>query len=113
MPAKNVSIKFNKYSRQLKSLFKIYAYFENILTKLENKENKADESCTDKCQDHIARSYAFKSVYRINKLEIVYLGKESVFNFISKMTEEVKYCEKIVKKEFYKEILMRKKMRKI
>lgn len=30
--AKNVSIKFNKHSRQLKSPFKIYAHFESIPT---------------------------------------------------------------------------------
>ena len=67
---KGCSINFNKYNRQIKAWFMIYADFESILTKIESKEHKAD-----------------------------YLGKDSVYNFISNMIEE-EYCKEIMKKEF-------------
>ena len=74
---------FNKYSRQLKSLFKIFAYFESILTKFENKEQKADESCTDNCQGHIACSYAYKSICRFTNLEFKFILTKNQFTILS------------------------------
>ena len=97
---KGCSINFNKYNRQIKAWFMIYADFESILTKIESKEHKADYTAT--YQDHIACSYEYNLVCAddtLSKPEKDYLGKDSVYNFISNMIEE-EYCKEIMKKEF-------------
>ena len=38
-----------------------------------------------------------------------YLGKYVVYNFISSMIEETKYCSDLIKKHFNKELVMTKK----
>ena len=37
------------------------------------------------------------------------LGKDAVYNFINSMIEESKYCNKVMKKHFNKELVMTKK----
>ena len=99
------SIKFNKYSRKLKSPQVNYADFESILTKFESKEQKPDQSYTDKYQYHTACSYGYKLVCAddvFSKPKKDCLGKDSVYKFISDMVQEVKFCKRMMKKEFNK-----------
>ena len=38
-----------------------------------------------------------------------YLGANAVYHFINSIIEEKKYCSDVIKKHFYKELLMTKK----
>ena len=46
------------------------------------------------------------------KPEKDFIGKDSIFSFISDMIEEVNYCKKIIKKEMKKELAICKKNEK-
>ena len=62
-------------------------------------------------QKHVACSYGYKLVCvndKFSKPFKSYLGKDAVYNFISSMTEESKYCSDVMKKHFNKELVMTK-----
>ena len=70
-----------------------------------------NESYTNKYQKHVACSYGYKLVCvdgQFSKPFKSYLGKDSVYNFISSMIEESKYCSDVMKKKLNKELVMRK-----
>ena len=70
-----------------------------------------NESYTNKYQKHVACSYGYKLVCvdgQFSKPFKSYLGKDSVYNFISSMIEESKYCSDVMKKKINKELVMRK-----
>ena len=45
---------------------------------------------------------------KFSKTFKTYLGKDAVYNFISNIVEESKYCIEVMKKDFSKEIVMTK-----
>ena len=56
--------------------------------------------------------YGYKLVCvddKFTKLFKSFLGKDTVYNFISSMTKESKYCSHVMKKHFNKELVMTKK----
>ena len=74
-------------------------------------ESKIQESYTNKYQKHITCSYGYKLVCVIEKFSKSfkrYFGEYAVFNFISSMIEESKYCSYVMKKYFSKELVMTK-----
>ena len=100
-----VIIKFENYSKQLPVPFKIYADFECNLQDIEIYEG----SCTKKYHDHVPCSYAYKTVYiddRFSKPIVVYRGENDDCEFIKAILEEYKYCKKIVKEHFNKNLIM-------
>ena len=65
----------------------------------------------NKRQKHIAYSCGYKLVCVDNKFSkpfIIYLGKNAIYNFISSMIKESKYCSDVMKKPFKKELVMTK-----
>ena len=97
-------IRFENYSKQLPASFKIYADFEFNLQDPEIYEG----SCTKKYHNHVPCSYAFKVVYidnRFSKPIVVYRDKNAAYEFI-KAIQECKYCKKIVKEHFNKNLIM-------
>ena len=83
------SISFKNYSRQLPVPFKIYADFECILrTTLSigvKSSDKNNASYTEKYQDHIPCSFAYKVVCVDNKFSkdvVLYRGKNAAYKFI-------------------------------
>ena len=65
----------------------------------------------NKYQKHTACSSGYKLVCvddKFSKSFKAYLGKDSVYNFISSMIEESKYCSDVIKKIFKKELVMTK-----
>ena len=77
----------------------------------DNGKQKTDESYTNKYQKHVTCSYGYKLVCVDDKLSKPfksYLGKDAVYNFISSMIEESKYCSDVMKKRFNKELVMTK-----
>ena len=90
----------------------IYADFESIIVLEDNGKQNPNESYTNKYQKHAACSYGCKFVCGNDKLSKPiksYLGKDAVYNFISSMIEESKYCSEVMKKHFNKEPVMTKK----
>ena len=98
-------IKFENCFKQIPVPFKIYADFERNLKKV--KCNKG--SYTDKYQDHIPFSFAYKIVCiddKFTKPTIIYNGENAADEFIKAILEEYKYCKKIINKHFNKNLVM-------
>ena len=98
-------IKFENYSNQLSVPFKIYADFPCNLKDIEIYEG----SCIKKYHDDVPCSYAFKVVCidnRFSKPIVVYRGKNAAYEFVKAILEECKYCKKVMKKNFNKNLIM-------
>ena len=99
MPKKGECFKFKNYERKIKSPFITYADFESISVPENNGKQNPEESYTSKYQKHIACSYDYKLVCvddKFSKPFKTYLGKDVVYNFISSMIEESKYCSDVI-----------------
>ena len=99
-------VKFENYSKQLSAQFKIYADFECNLQVTEISEG----SCTKKYHGHVPCSYDFKVVWidnRFSKAIVVYRGKNAAYEFVKPILKEYKYCKKVMKKHFNKNLIMR------
>ena len=86
-------IKFENYFRQIPVPFKIYANFECNLKKVKCNEG----SYTEKYQDHIPCSFAYKIVCiddKFTKLTIIYRSENAGYEFIKAFLEGYKYCKK-------------------
>ena len=99
-------IKFKNFERKIKSPFIIY--LDNGILEDNGKQNP-NESYTNRYQKHVACSYGYKLVCvddKFSKPFKSHLGKDAVYNFISSMIEESKYCSDVMKKHFNKELVM-------
>ena len=59
--------------------------------------------------NHVPCSYAYNIVCiddRFSKPIVVYRGKNAAFEFIKAIVKEYKYCKKIVKEHFNKNLIM-------
>ena len=113
MPTKNDNIlKFNNFHKQLAVPFVIYADFEAITEKIHGCQLNNDKSYTEAYQRHTDCSFAYKVVCCYNdkytKPIQFYRGEKAVYKFMEAMLEEVKYCKKVMKKEFNKPLKMTK-----
>ena len=105
---KSGSIIFKNYFKQLPVPFKIYADFECILKRVRG-NHKNNGSYTEKYQDHMPCSFAYKVVCVDNKFSkkvVLYRGKNAVYKFIKAILEEYDYCKKMMKKHFNKNLIM-------
>ena len=98
-------IEFENDFKQLPVPFKIYADFECNLRDVEIYEG----FYTKTYHEHVRCSYAFKVVCiddRFSKSIVVFRGKNAAYEFIKAILEEHKYCKKIMKKDFNKNLIM-------
>ena len=105
---KSGPISFRSYFKQLPVSFKTYADFECILNRVRS-SHKNNGSYTEKYQDHIPCSFAYKFVCVDNKFSkkvVPYRGKNAVYKFIKAILEEYDYCEKMMKKHFNKNLII-------
>ena len=59
--------------------------------------------------DHIPSSFAYKVICidgRFSKSIVVFRGENAAYQFIKAILEEYKYCKKVIKKHFDKNLLM-------
>ena len=94
----------------------IYANCESVLVPEDNGKQNPNESYINEYQKHVPCSYDYKLVCvndKFSKPFKPYLGKDTVYNFISNMIEESKYCIVAMKKHFNKELVMTKNTMKI
>ena len=106
--SKSGSITFKNYFKQLTVLFKIYADFECLLKGVKSSD-KNNDSYTEKHQDHVPCSFAYKVVCvnnRFSKSVVLYRGKNAANRFIEAILEEYDYCKKMIKKHFNKNLIM-------
>ena len=113
MPDKDNNIlKFNNFHKQLPVPFVIYGDFEAITEKISGCQPNNDKSYTEAYQKHTDCGYGYKVVYcyddKYSKPATTYRGEKAVYKFMEDMLEEVKYCKKIMKKEFNKPLRMTK-----
>ena len=70
---------------------------------------KNNGSYTEKYQDHVPCSFAYKVVCVDNifsKKDVLYRGKNAVYKFIEAILKEYDYCKKMIKKHFNKNLIM-------
>ena len=92
--------------------FMTYVDFQNILVLEDNGKQNSNESYTNKYQKNVVSSYDYKLICvddKLNKLFKSYLGNDAVYNFISSIIEESKYCSDIMKNYFNKKFVMIRK----
>ena len=71
--------------------------------------HKNNGSYTEKYQDHIPCSFAYRLVCVDNKFSkkvVLYRGKNAVYKFIKAILEEYDYCKKMIKEHFHKNLTM-------
>ena len=88
-----VIIKFESYFKQIPVPFKIYADFDGNFKKVYCNEG----SYTEKYQDHIPCSFAYKIICiddKFTKPTIIYRNKNASHQFIKAILEEYKNCKK-------------------
>ena len=100
-------IEFKNHFNELPVPFKINADFECNLRNVEIYEG----SYSKKYHEHDPCSYAFLIVCiddRFSKPIVVYRGKNAAYEFIKTILEEYKYCKKVMKEHFNKNLIMSK-----
>ena len=105
---KSDSSNFENYFKQLLVPSKIYADFDCLLKGVKSSD-KNNGSYTEKYQDHISSSLAYKVACVDNKLSkkvVLYRGKNAVYGFIEAIFNEYDYCKKVIKKHFNKNLIM-------
>ena len=114
MPDKDNNIlKFNNFHKQQPVPFVIYADFEAITEKISGcQPNNYNKSYTEAYQKHTDCGYGYKVVCyyddKYSKPTTTHRGEKAVYKFMEAMLEEVKYCKKVMKKEFNKPLRMTK-----
>ena len=108
----NNILKFNNFHKQQPMPFVIYADFEAITEKISGCQPNNNKSYTEAYQKHTDCGYGYKIVCcyddKYSKPVTIYRGEKAVYKFMEAMLEEVKYCKKIMKKEFNKPLRMTK-----
>ena len=105
---KSGSISFRNYFKQIRIPCKIYADFE-CLFKGVKISNKNSSSYTEKYQDHVPCSFAYKIVCVNNKFSkkvVLYRGKYAVYKFIKTILKEYNYCRQVIKNHFNKNLVI-------
>ena len=98
MPKKGDNIlKYKDFHRQQAVPFVIYADFEAITEKVQGCQPNNDKSYTEAYQKHTDCGYGYKVVCcyddKYTKPINIYRGEKTVYKFMEKMLEEVKYCK--------------------
>ena len=113
IPDKDTNIlKFNNFHKQQPVPFVIYADFEAITEKISGCQPNNNKSYTKAYQKHTDCGYGYKIVCcyddKYSKPTKTYRGEKAVYKFMESMLDEVKYCKKVMKKEFNKPLRMTK-----
>ena len=96
------------YFKKIPVPFKIYIDFECNLRNVE----KYEGSYSKKHQHHILCSSAYKLVCvddKFTKAIVVFRGENAAYEFIKATLKEFKYCKKVMKKHFNKNLIISEK----
>ena len=110
LPKPGTKVFFKNYHRKQPVPFVIYADFEALTKKIDTCHQNNDKSFTDPYQEHQPCGYGYKVVCHQDQSYSrpfqYYRGKDVIEEFNKKMTEEVKNCQKVMKKHFNKKLIM-------
>ena len=110
MPEAGSKIYFQNHQKMLPAPFVIYADFEAITEKIDSCQNSDEKSYTRTYQSHKACGYGYKLVCRYDnrysKPEENYRGDDCIEKFIIKILSEVEDCQRIVREQFQKPLVM-------
>ena len=113
MPKEGSQVYFHNYQKRLPVPFVIYADFEAITWKIDSCSPRGDKSYTQAYQKHEACGFGYKVVchydQKYSKPEVLYRGENVVQKFYQNLTEEVKYCQKIITEKAKRRLVMTKK----
>ena len=90
-------------------LFKINADFEYNVKIIRSSDRGDNTSYTEKDQDHIRSSFAYKIPCvddKFSKPVVPYRGKHAIYRFIEVILKEYDYCKKVMNKHFNKNLIM-------
>ena len=102
------TIKFKNHFKQIAVPFKIYGDTESNLEKIQINDKDKNTSYTEKYQDHIPCSFAYKVACgddKFSKPVVLYRGKNAIYKLIEAILEEYEYCKKVIKKNSIKILL--------
>ena len=113
MPDKDNNIlKYNNFHKQQPVPFVMYADFEAITEKISGCQPNNNKSYTEAYQKHTDCGFGYKVVCcyddKYSQPLKIYRGEKAVYTFMEAILEEVKYCKKVFKKEFNKQLRMTK-----
>ena len=113
MPNKNNNtLKYNNFHKKQPVPFVIYADFEAITEKISGCKPNNNKSYTEAYQKHTDCGFGYKVVCcyddKYSQPLKIYRGEKAVYTFLEYMLDEVKYCKKVIKKEFNKPLKMTK-----
>ena len=103
------SIKFKNHFKQLAVPLKIYADFDCNVKRVKCSDRGESTSYTEKDQDHIPFSFAYKADCvddKFNKPVVLYRGENAVYKFIDAILKEYDHCKEVTKKRFNKNLVM-------
>ena len=113
MPQPGSKVFFCQYQKRLPVPFVIYADSEALTRKIDSCSPWGDKSYTQAYQNHEACGFRYKVVchydQKYSKPAVIYRGENPVPKFYQNLTEEVKYCQEVIKENFQKPLIMSKK----
>ena len=113
MPQPGSKVLFHNYQKRLPVPFVIYADFEALTRKIDSCSPRGDKSYTQAYQKHEACGFGYKVVchydQKYSKPAVIYRGENPVPKFYQNLSEEVKYCQKIITEKAKRILVMTKK----
>ena len=113
MPQPGSKVFFHNYQKRLPVPFVIYADFEALTRKIDSCSPRGDKSYTQAYQKHEACGFGYKVVchydQKYSKPAVIYRGENPVPKFYQNLSEEVKYCQKIITEKAKRILVMTKK----
>ena len=110
MPNEGSRVQFHNYQNRLPVPFIVYADFEAITRKIDSCSPPGHKSYTQAYQKHEACGFSYKVVChydkKYSKPEVLYRGENVVQKFYQNLTEEVKYCQKIITERAKRSLVM-------
>ena len=104
------SVYFNNYHKSLPVPFSIYADLECTPEKISGCQPSDSRSYTKQYQKHTACSFGYKVVCHYDQKYsgdvVIYRGEDCIEKFMKCMFEEVKNCQKIIRDNFNKPLIM-------
>ena len=113
MPKEGSQVQFHNYQKRLPVPFVIYADFEAITRKIDSCSPSGHKSYTQAYQKHEVCGFGLKVVCyydkKYSKPEVLYRGENVIQKFYQNLSEEVKYCQKIITEKAKRRLVMTKK----
>ena len=113
MPKEGSQVQFHNYQKRLPVPFVIYADFEAITRKIGSCSPPGHKSYTQAYQTHEVCGFGLKVVCyydkKYSKPEVLYRGENVIQKFYQNLSEEVKYCQKIITEKAKRRLVMTKK----